>query len=346
MNDISMILPTPFSGVFGKMNGIDGARDLIPRALYQRLVTAHQDVVGNFDDFMIFGIRFDLCNRVDLGPCPEGADGSLRLVFQPMMPRALAADMGLHAFYTIPAAELGFVVNELRAIARLSGTQQLLTGPFQDLHIPLFAGIPRLHALLERYAIADHLIQLTMMGQDARSTDPRVVFRGLELRDGQMVEMKVATLDATEQAAALTDTDPSYAVTPVADTPLGFALALSSASFNAATPTDQRRALDALVAAENPLLHTATTVQCVACHVTTYLTGHRAQIAGIDLQSLPSSFTTTRNVRVSEGISATDEHSLHAFGWMGSRLAISHRVANETSVVLDEIERRFPVPRP
>jgi len=32
-------------------------------------------------------------------------------------------------------------------------------------------------------------------------------------------------------------------------------------------------------------------------------------------------------------------------GW-GSRIAISRRVANETTVVLDEIERRFPVPTP
>jgi hypothetical protein len=161
-----------------------------------------------------------------------------------------------------------------------------------------------------------------------------------------MVDIKVATLDATEQAAELTDTDPSYTVTPVADVPAGFALAMSSGSFNAATPADQRNAIDALVAAENPLLNTASTVQCVACHVSTYLDGHRAAMAGIDLTSLPSHFTTVRDVGISQGVSGTNEHSLHAFSWLGSDISISRRAANETAIVLDEIERRFPVPQP
>jgi len=344
LNDISMILPTTLEGLYGKMNGVDAARDLVPRDLYARLVTSHGDVVAQFDDFLIFAIRFDLCNRVDLGPCPEGADGSLRIVFQPVLPQAIAADAGLHAFYTIPAADLKYVVNELRAIARLTGSDELRAGPLLEQHIHYFAGIPRLKALLDKYALADHLIQLTMMGQDARSATPRVVFRGVERRGGEMVDMKVATLDVTEQAAALSDTDPSYTVTPVADTPAGFALAMSSGSFNAATPAGQRAAVDALVAAENPLLHTASTVQCVACHVSTYLDEHRAAIAGIDVASLPSRFPTSHDVTVLSGVSTTNERSLHAFSWMGSSVSISRRVANETAVVLDEIERRFPVP--
>jgi hypothetical protein len=342
MNDVSMILPTMFAGLYGKMNGIDGTGDLVPRDLYTRLVTSHGDVVRTFDDFLIFGIRFDLCNRVALGPCPQGADGSLRIVFQPMMPQAVAADAGLHAFYTIPAADLGFVVTELRAIARLTGTGPLLSSPLQDQHVSLLAGIPRLKALVAKYAVPQHLIQLTMMGQDSRSATPRVVFRGLELRGGQMVDIAIPTLTATEQAAALTDVDPSYTVTPVADAPAGFVLAMSSAAFNSAPATDQRAAVDALVAAENPRLHTASTVQCVACHVSTYLDGHRATIAGIDRTALPSAFSTTRNVDVSGGVATTNEHSLHAFSWMGSSVAISRRVANETAVVLDEIEQRFP----
>jgi hypothetical protein len=120
---------------------------------------------------------------------------------------------------------------------------------------------------------------------------------------------------------------------------------MSSGSFNAATLDDQRRAVDALVAAENPRVHTASTVQCVACHVSTYLDGHRAAIAGIDLTGLPSRFTTARDVGVAAGISTTNEHSLHAFSWMDSNLAIARRAANETAVVLDEIELRFPVPK-
>jgi hypothetical protein len=352
MNDISMVLPETFlgggplgnNGFFGDLNGIDHARDLVPRELYARLVISHHDIVNDFDDFGIFAIRFDLCDRQVPGPCPEAADGSLRLVFQPVVPLIGAADVGLHAFYTIPAAELGFVVNELRAIARLSHPQADAFGPLGGTANTF--GLPRLHALLDKYATSDRLIRLSVMGQDARSVAPRVVFRGLELHDGAMVDITVATVDATEQDAALTGAAPSYDVLPVADTPAGFALALSSASFSAAAPADQRGALDALVATQNPVLFTAATLQCSACHTSTYLAVDRALSAGVDSHGLPSFFTTTHDVRVSKGISATNEHSLHAFGWMAGQLAISQRVANETAVVLDEIERRFPVPTP
>ena len=344
MNDVSIVDPAMFVPI-GKMNGLDGARDLISRSLYARLTTAHHDLVYDFDDFFLFSIRFDLCDRAAPGPCPDGADGSLRLVFQPLLGSRGAVDVGLHAFYTIPAADLGHVVNELRAIARLRGTQSELHGPLSGRSIGFpEASLPRIYALLDQYAVSERLIRLSAMGQDVRSTSPRVVFRGLELRNGEMVDITVATLDVSEQVAALTSPGPSYDVTPVADSPAGFALALTSDSFNAATPADQRFALDALVATQNPRLHTSSTVQCIGCHTSTYLGIHRALDAGIDISGLPSAFTTTHDVRLDETISGTNPSSLHNFGWVTFDVAISRRVINETAVVLDEIEQRFPVP--
>src|SRR5262245_18813843 len=222
MNDISLVVPEMFAGLFGKLSDPQFSGDLIPRALYARLATSHGDITSAFNDFVIFAIRFDLCDRVVPGPCPEGADGSLRLVFQPLLPFGNAADVGLHAFYPIPAADLASVINELRAIARLSRTPLLRSSPLGGSSGKSFAGVPRLKALVKQYAIADHLIRLTVMGQDTRSAEPRVVFRGLELHDGQMVDMTVATTDATEQDVALTDADPGYTVTPVSDVPAGF----------------------------------------------------------------------------------------------------------------------------
>jgi len=106
----------------------------------------------------------------------------------------------------------------------------------------------------------------------------------------------------------------------------------------------QRDALDALVATQNPLLTTSSTAQCIACHTSTYLGVHRAQVAVIGLGTLPSRFQSTHDVRLEDGISATTPASLHAFGWLGGDIAISQRVVNETAMVLDEIQQRFPVP--
>src|SRR6185436_4623805 len=100
------------------------------------------------------------------------------------------------------------------------------------------------------------------------------------------------------------------------------------------------------VATQNPTLHTAATAQCVACHTSTHLVVKRALSAGMDVTSLPSFFATTRDTRILNGISASTPNSLHNFGWLESRIVISQRVANETAIVLDEIERRFPVPPP
>jgi hypothetical protein len=345
MNDISIVAPTLGLDVSLKMTGIDGARDLVPRELYARLATSHGDIINDFEEFIIFGVRFDLCDRVATGPCPQDADGSLRLVFQPLIAQTgTAADVGLHAFYTIPAAELGSVINELRAIARLNGTGPMLGGPLTEFHNSTRVAMLRYHALLNRYATTDRLIRLALMGQDARSSTPHVVFRGIELHEGQWNDIAVAGLEATQQDAVLTDTDPSYVVTPVADSPANFTLTLTSGSFNAATPAAQRDALDALVATQNPVLHTSKTVQCIACHVSTYLGVHRAQVAVIGLGTLPSRFATTRDVQITVGISVTSPVSLHAFGWLGGKVAISQRVANETAMVLDEIQQRFPAP--
>lgn len=244
MNDISMVSQPPKVTLeIGSMTGINGNPvDLVPRALFARLVTSHLDILQDYEEFEIFSIRFDLCDRIVPGPCPEGVDGSLRLVFQPVP----FADVGLHAFYPIPAAELGDVVNELRGIARVADIPRTSAVGREAFGLAR----PLVRALVAKYARADRLIRLSLMGQDQRTTDVRIVFRGLELQHGEMVEIAIGTTGATEQVVTReADTDPGYVVAPVEDLPAGFARTLSAAAFNA-TPADQRSALEALVATQ------------------------------------------------------------------------------------------------
>jgi hypothetical protein len=353
MNDISMFMPllnaSPDVGTMADLVKPDGSHvALVPQALFSRLVTAHHDLNYDYADFEIFAIRFDLCDRVTPGPCPEGADASLRIVFQPFL-RSITdvSDVGAHAIYAVPPAELPAVINQLRVIARLS---EMPTAGSLRAHAsspPIRAAI---RALLAVHAGPERLIRLSVMGHDEANPDPRVVFRALELHGGNVTDLPIPTLGAVQQDAVLADVDPSYAVTPVTDKPQGLALTLSSGAFNAATVDDQRAALDALVATQNPRLHTNATLQCIACHVSTYLAIHRGQAAGIDVFALPSRFTSERDLGVGHGIAESEPRSLHAFSWVPnpgafSRISISQRVANETAMVLDEIEARFPVPR-
>jgi hypothetical protein len=350
MNDISMLMPLgvsfpPLAATMDDLETPDGSHvTMVPFALFSRLVTNHHDIMYDYSDYAVLAIRFDLCDRVTPGPCPEGVDGSLRLVFQPFARSHVGpADVGVHAFYTIPPGEIAAAINQLRVIARISKNPQL-----GALQLPRAFDFQQtgaaMRALLASYAKPERLIRLALMGHDENNPDPRVVFRALEIHGAEIVDLPVATVGALQQDAVLADTDPSYVVTPVADSPQGLALTLSSGAFNAAAPEDQRAALDALVATQNPTLHNNTTVQCIACHVSTYLAVHRGQVASIDIFALSSRFTSERQLGVGDGDAELNPQSLHAFSWRLDRPEISQRVANETAMVLDEIEARFPVP--
>jgi hypothetical protein len=355
MNDISIFMPqlvspSPDIGTMADLETPDGSHvPLVPQMLFARLVTAHHDLNYDYGDFQVFSIRFDLCDRVSPGPCPEGVNASLRVVFEPLL-RSIpdVADVGAHAFYAIPPAELPAVINQLRVIARLSA---MPTASTLRPHASGPESRAAIRALLAGHARPERVIRLSVMGHDEANPTPRVVFRSLEVRGSEIVDVSIPGVDAEQQDAVLADADPSYVVTPVADSPRGLALTLDSGAFNAATPVEQRAALDALVATQNPRFHTGATVQCIACHVSTYVAIHRGQTAGIDVFTLPSRFTSERDLGVGHGIAESEPRSLHAFSWVPqagtfSMVSISQRVANETAMVLDEIDARFPVPGP
>ena len=340
LNDVSMLVPLPPAGgtTLVRMSDGDG---LVPRALFDRLVTGPGDVIDAYEDFQLVAIRFDLCDRVAAGPCPE-TDGRLRLVFQPM--RALEAnDVGLHAFYPIPEDDLGAVVDELRALAAIA---QIPTATALTVSPPLVAGntayATRLRALVTSYATSDHLQRLTLFAQDAKAAALIWAFRGEELRAGSFARIEIPGVAVLQQRTVLGGSDTTYNTSPVADAPAGFMLALASDRFAAATPAERMVALESLAAVQNPGMHGTDTVQCVACHVSTFLTARRATVAGVDASAIAGTFGAPFDLGTSAGISTTNDRALRAFGWVRRDPAISQRVVNDTAQVLAEIADRFP----
>lgn len=133
----------------------------------------------------------------------------------------------------------------------------------------------------------------------------------------------------------------TYDVTPPIDSPPGFLLAIDEVAFAAGSPAEQEVAIDALLAIDHPTKKVPNTVQCVACHVSTYLLAERLKTGGIDPTKLPNYFPTTFPTSVDASESATDGGILRGLGWRGDSLAISQRVANETAEVLQEIAARY-----
>ena len=335
MNDVSILLPLPQRSANPVLATLPG---LVPQDLYQRLVINPGDVFGMMSDFHVVAIRFDLCDRPTPGACAPGDDGRLRLVFQPMfdsMGSAQANDVALHAFYPIPNAELAGVVDELRAIARARGT---------DLNAPLgvaVTSVEPLRTLVMRYAAEAKLTRLTLFAQNAMTASLNWAFRGEELKGGEFTPIQIPKISQAQQRTILTGNDTTYSTTPIADAPAGFALAIDSAAFAAASPSARMQALEAMAQIQNPMANTAETVQCIGCHVTTFLTARRAQVAGVDPLTISGRFSSQYDLATT-GKSTSNNRSLRAFGYLFTEPMISQRVVNDTAQVLAEIDVRFP----
>ena len=110
---------------------------------------------------------------------------------------------------------------------------------------------------------------------------------------------------------------PGYDAMPITDTPAGLRTALSQFMFDGADSTKKRESLAAVAAVENPLSHTAETVACVGCHVSTVVTAARAT-AAIDPLTLPGRYTSKFDLSTAGGKSAETQTTLRALGYLAA----------------------------
>lgn len=337
LNDVTMLLPLDSVDAGTPLPGPEA---LLRYDLFDRLSTTPGDVLTDFDRLRVVAIRFDVCDRAAPGPCPDGAEGSLRLVLQPMLRTAEAEDVALHAFYPVPAAEVPELVDSLRRLARLQDVP--LTTPLQvnqawKVNAEYTQGLA---ALVARYAAPAKLIRVTLFGQLTMNAALIWVFRGVEKHGAGFERIDIPDVMAQDQQAVLFG-GASFTATPIADAPAGFRRVMSESDFAAATPAQQREALESLTASDNPALHTAQTVQCVTCHVSTTLLEQRAADAGIELSTLPTRFTSRFDL-TPLGKDAVRPFTLRALGWLRKEPLVAHRAVHETANVVEEMEARFP----
>ncbi|MBV8762123.1 MAG: DUF1554 domain-containing protein [Deltaproteobacteria bacterium] len=356
LNDIAMLFQLPEDFITGttiaRMTGVPGfTGELVPRDAFAHLVTTPGDIGFAYESFHLVALRVDLCDRTSPGACPYGADGQLRLVFQPIISGTVtpsqAADVALHAFYPIPAADLGPLVDELRALARLRNFETASPLAVDDAVASTSPPTPyrtRLRALIARYAVAGNLQRLTLFGQDANQPADTWVFRGVNIVSGVAQDLTIPTLSVTQQRVKLVESPapPSYQTTPIADVPAGIQLLVDGPMYSASVTSKRIDALAVLGPMQNPTLQAFGSQQCINCHVSTFLTQERCHLENIDPSTLPYRYTSSRDLAINFGVSATSEGSLRAFGWLNWFPAISQRVANEAAQTLDEIEARYP----
>jgi len=352
MNDVTILAPLPPSSATPVLlRGKDPADDgtaFVPRQLFDQLAAGRE--LGSspvldaatYDRLQLIAVRFDLCDRHLPGVCPEAEDARMRLVFQPLHLDGLADDAGFHAFYTVRADEISGAVAALRELAMVAPAQSgaLRVSP------ALRAANPepyatKLRAFVKRYGGDSRMVRLTMNAQPQLFGQVRWVFRGVEKIGDAFVDMPLVGGSATDISQSVILDGSSYDVTPITDTPSGLLGAIRQTLFDAANAAKQRDYLSALAAVENPLTHTAETVACVACHVTTFVTSTRATSASFDPLTLPARYTSKLDLSTAAGMSSTDR-GIRALGYNRQQPMISQRVVNDTAQTLAELEQRYP----
>jgi hypothetical protein len=359
MNDVTILAPPPQAiATPVLLRGTDLADDgtvFVPRALYDSVVTspagspiatsvAPHKVIEKYDRLHLIAVRFDLCDRHLPGACPPAEDGRMRLVFQLATDGAGAEDVGFHAFYAIRNDEIAGALAALRDLARAAPPQSgaLRVSPALSAADPTVYAA-KLRAFVKRYGGETRLVRLTMNALNLTFEQLTWEFRGVEKQGEVFVAIPIVGSTATSERVALTGM-PGYDAFPIADTPPGLLGASSQYMFNAADAATKRAYLAALAAADNPLSHTAETVACAACHISTVVLNARATAAAMDPLTLPGRYTSTYDLSIANGKSAQTQNTLRALGYLGTQPMISQRVVNDTAQTLAEIDQRFPPP--
>jgi len=349
LNDVTILVPLPGALATPVLllasDRADDGSALVPRTLVDQLVLDGSSgkplptLDTAYDRLHVVAVRFALCDRPLPGACPTSDDARMRLVLQPIDSPGSAQDTGFHAFYTIGNAEIPAAVAALRDLASLVPADN---GPLR-VSPALSAANPapyaeKLRAFVRRYG-GGRLVRLTMNAQNLLSAQVAWELRGVQKQDDAFVAMTIAGGTEVSERVALSGTT-SYDVMPATDTPTGLRTALLQWMFDAMDAEKQRLALASLVAVEDPLRHTADTVACVACHVSTVVLN--ARTSG-NTAALPGRYTSTFNLSTAGGKSAETPRTIRALGYLRQDPMISQRVVNETAQTLQEIEQRYPL---
>ena len=184
---------------------------------------------------------------------------------------------------------------------------------------------------MRRYGGDARLVRLTMNALNLKFAQFVWELRGVEKQGNAFVDMTILGSTEISQRVALSGTV-GYDPMPITDTPSGLRTALTQWMFDQVDATKKRESLAALAAVDNPLTHTAETLACVACHVSTIVMPARAASAAIDPVALPGRYTSKFDLSTAGGKSAETPRTIRAFGYLERQAMISQRVVNDTAM--------------
>ena len=341
VNDVSVLFPLGKGDLWSaSMPGRDAA-PLFPRNAFGLitlpLIREIQGPDAAYAALRVVSLRFDPCFGGT--PCyPQ-----IRLVFQALNGTGASTfDGAVHALYNLTPDEFTALTTRLKTVAFLAPENALVTR--LEVSPALIAqGMTGAYATALRDLVAQsigssNLAKVTFMTR-AQGGGDRWDFGGFNLRDfapsggfpiaGLNGDVLVQTVRENRGGGGQGGAGQgayAYTVTPgILRGELD--RVLSSGAAQGASTADRQRAMDSLARVENPLVESADTVDCSACHLANRIRGSLQTSFG--LSSLLSYTSSAEAARLIGG-AERDNENLRAFGYFGSQPAISQRAANET----------------
>ena len=347
VHDVSILYPLPASGPIDQLLAPTDAGahgELLPLSIYEHApkLTLDADVAETYDALRVASVRIDPCfpSLVD-APRPD-CRFQVRLVMQPVTD-AGAADAALHLFYDLPPGDF---VELLAALIELQ-TEPPMNAPL-SVHPRLASeGLSGPYATGLREALLAHigakrLTRMTFMqlgGQNNVWAFGGFDFAGEKATPIAILDSSVTTQTFTNDAFAdplafSGSVSPAVAGAPENLSPLYDSQAALAAGEDALWPL-----YEAILRIENPERHSPESVDCVSCHVAQPARLWLDRNTALGSQPSAERYASAFDLTVPQPIDDTTS-ALRAFGWFGSRPAITARVANESAAVASYLNER------
>lgn len=357
--DVSILYPLPAVGAstnFVQPSEAGAHGVLLPAGFVDAVVGPVGRLDGEiatYAELRLVSVRLDSCSARGGAGCKS----EIRAVFQPLYdepvsagepPAGIAArDGAIHVMYDVPDAELVATMKEILALKKANGniaTQELGPHPIlaaQGLDGSFAVG---LRTILLAHVGEARIARVTAFNHDNSEGDfwtfsifdrtgATLVLGKIPLHEGgnQLVS-------GTSAVAALSDSSANMVTQQglpdsVADLVSAGRPAAGSVGVGALEPT-----LESAVRIQNPSLHNAETTPCANCHLAEGARNIGESTYGFKSANPANGFTSSRSVAHKD--ERTSVTNLHAFGYLGRKVAIMTRTANESLVIADAMEAK------
>lgn len=358
--DISILMPLPNDITNDHMLRADSQGkfgEFLPKTILEHLprLSLVEDNILLLSQLRVIGVRFDPC--FPLNPPKNSCQPQIRLVWQPIEKNGDQAgtrtvDVTIHSFYNLTKEELNSALAQIQSLNeefKVSHKDAIL-----NIHPVLQSrGLDspygtKLLSIIRSVTGNTRLVRVTSMAQVWFGNVWS--FSGNDIVDGKMVPMVIPRTSATTQTffnKAITTASFSEAgMDPVFEGVDSLAFLVQNS--DPQNPIDQKKALAAYASAtraENPLLHSPNTVDCVSCHIAQPAKlSARTKFPALDFDAATDTVKFKSKYNLSNITnSSTDKTTLlRSFGYAGDAPVISQRVVNETAQILELLEKNTP----